>query len=150
MKYYLLGIWYKLKWLIFKKKIKLVNVTPKGIKSFDPITGLTIVRDEVSPEALQGFFKDRGEVIDPTTKESVQEICWLMSQAACDREFERVIVHPINGERRKEVLDTLQTEYGKIAYPMYDYWPANITNNNDLNSTTIIYKYKQSDRNKPI
>jgi hypothetical protein len=98
------------------------------------------------------------EVITPLPNDTPEDLASLMSQAACDREFARVIVYPIDYELRKKVEELLHSTKQVIVkdaqnndvttivnlYPMFEFLPASIISNEELNSKTLIYKYKRS------
>lgn len=131
------------------KKYVVKGIRPAGAPTYRPDEGL--VETSPDPEAYNALVRQRGEVFSPVPENTPEEICERMSQAATDHEFERVIVYPIQGEKRKAVLDLLESEEGKIRYPMFEYMSANIVNNDDLNSQSIIYKYSgRSHFTKPI
>ncbi len=141
------------RWKNSKKKYIIPDVgRAYAAVTFDPRSGEILdMADSIHPDYMTALTKPRGEVIEPGIGDSVEDICGLMSQAACDHEFARVIVYPIPGEIRKQVLNTLESSEGRIRYPMYEYRPANLVNNDDLDSRSIIYKYyKQSHVCKPI
>lgn len=132
-----------------RKRYLIKDIKPVGAPTYRPSEGL--VETPPDPEAYKAFVRERGEVITPLPSDSVEDICELMSQAATDREFERVIVYPIQGEKRRQVLELLESPEGKRRYPMFEYFPANIVNNDDLNAKSIIYKYREkSHYSKPI
>ena len=78
---------------------------------------------------------------------TAKDIASLISCAACDHEYPRVIVYPIEGVLRQQVLEILKDP---IMYPMYEYKKANIVSDDNLDSRTIIYKYAYIHSNKPI
>lgn len=102
--------------------------------------GLQIVESEVNPLVYEGFVKPRSEVITPTLEDTLETLAQRVSQAANDMEFPRVIVYPISGQMRIDLPKFIESDPER--YPMYEYWPANIVSNNELDSTSIIYKYK--------
>ena len=121
---------------------------PLGAPTYNPLEGGMVTTETVHPDYLAAMLKPRGEVIVPLEETTPEEICELMSQAACDHEFLRVIVYPIEGDRRQKVMKIIKDTK---TYPMYEYLEANITNNDDLDSKTIIYKYGgQSHVSKPV
>lgn len=152
---------------IFKKIIKAFKPKPKlrtdikleGAPWFNPITG-EYSKGEMNSAARDAILQPRGEVIVPTPEDTPYTLCEKMSQAATDHEFERIIVYPIQGEFRWQVLEILKTDApgigieGKetpVKYPMYEYMPANIMNDTDLDSKTIIFKYSNIHQgNRPI
>lgn len=148
------------------RKVKRVNpgkylVKIKGtvpVPSFNPLlakeSGMGLIQSASNPEVETLLVRQNNEVIGikdlDGTNFTAEQICERMSQAAADIEFPRVIVYPISGELRKKVLDIMDTYEGKRKYPMFEYKNANITNNDDLNSRTILYKYVRSEVYKPI
>lgn len=132
-----------------KKKYILKNIgRPLGAPTYSPLEGGMIVTEQPHPDYYSAMVRERGEVIKPLPEDTPEIIAELVSQAACDHEFRRVIVHPIKGVDRVRVLELLQNDE---KYPMYEYREANIVNNDDLNSETIIYKYGgQSHFSKPV
>jgi len=132
---------------IFKPS-KLIQVSPVGAPTYDIHEG-RMVDSFANPDALQMLTRVQGECIAPMEYDTPEDIAGMMSSAACDHEFPRVIVYPIDHERRVKVLELLETDH--INYPMYEYRSANIVGNDDLNSKTIIYKYyKKTHHAKPI
>jgi len=111
---------------------------PLGSPTFNSNEGGMVATEQPHPDYYNAMVKPSGEVITPTSEQTAEEIASLISQAACDREFPRVIVYPITGERRKDVLRLL---YNQERYPLYEYLEANIIGNDDLDLNSIIFKY---------
>lgn len=131
------------------KKYIIKGIRPAGAPTYNPYEGGMSVSDGPHPDYYAAMVRERGEVIKPLPDDSPELIAELISQAACDHEFRRVIVYPIQGEVRRRVLELVQNKPER--YPMYEYAEANIVNNDDLNSQTIIYKYAgQSHFTKPV
>lgn len=116
----------------------LVKVRPVGAPTFSHSDG-QMIPSEGNQEIYEKLVRERKEVITPYTEDTAEELASLMSQAACDREFARVIVYPVEHDIRVQVLQIL--ENNPRDFPMYEYLPANIVANDDLNSKTIIYKF---------
>ena len=132
----------------FFKHSKLIQVTPVGAPTYDINEG-RMVDSFANPDALEKMVRVQGEVIAPADYDTPIDIAGMMSSAACDHEFPRVIIYPIDYDRRVKVLELLETDH--INYPMYEYLPANVVGNDDLNSKTIIYKYgRKTHHVKPI
>lgn len=132
-----------------KKRYIVKGIRPAGAPTYRPDEGL--VETGPDPDAYNALVRQRGEVITPLEESTAEEICELMSQAATDHEFERVIVYPIQGEKRKKILELLESEEGIIRYPMFEYRPANIIGNDSLDLQSIIFKYSgKSHFTKPI
>ena len=132
----------------FKKSQKLIYVSPVGAPTYDRNEG-RMVDSIANPDAFQMLTRVQGECIVPMDYDTIEDIAGMMSSAACDHEFPRVIIYPIDHERRMKVLELIETDH--INYPMYEYRSANIVGNDDLNSKTIIYKYFQKTHHvKPI
>jgi hypothetical protein len=126
---------------IFNKDVvdyDLVKVRPVGAPTFSH-SDAQMIPTEGNQEVYEKLVRERKEVITPSSDDTAEDLASLMSQAACDREFPRVIVYPVEHERRVKVLEIL--EGNKRDFPMYEYLPANIVNNDDLDSKTIIYKF---------
>ena len=151
-------IWHK----FFGKKSPvgpLIYISAAGAPTYDPSEG-RMIESQPNQDAYEKFVRYQGEVIEPLPEDTAEEIASMMSCAACDHEFPRVIVYPISGELRQNVLKLLTTK--KIVevngirnetplYPMYEYFPANIVDNDSLDSQSIIYKYAgQTHECKPI
>jgi len=94
-------------------------------------------------DAVMMLERPRGEVIEPFPNDTVEDLASLMSCYACNHEYPRVIVYPINKEMRDKVVALLNENKDNL-YPMYEYFPASIISNEDLNSKTLIYKYRKS------
>jgi hypothetical protein len=138
------------------KKLKLVRIR-MNVPTWDPKQGELEV--PVNSDAYEKLVREHKEVIEPVPTDTPETLASLMSQAACDREFPRVIVYPIDYEMRKKVEALLNstievTKDGVTTrvspYPMYEYLPASIISNEELNSKTLIYKYKRSHNAKII
>src|ERR1035441_2372933 len=123
---------------LFKPKQKLIHVSPEGAPTYNVHEG-RMVDSFPNPDAFQMLTRVQGECIAPLDEDTAIDIAGMMSSAACDHEFSRVIVYPIDHDRRMEVLRLIETD--NINYPMYEYRSANVVGNDDLNSKTIIYKY---------
>jgi hypothetical protein len=144
---YFLYWWYRI--TNSKKKYIWKGITPQGAPTYDPRVGF--IETTPDPTAYEALVRPRGEVYSPRDQDTPADICERMSQAATDHEFERVIVYPIEGDRRKAVLKLLESEEGQKLYPMFEYLPANIVGNDALNHQSIIYKYGgRSHFTKPI
>lgn len=142
-------VYYKFKTDSVKKYIR-HGIKPIGAPCFDPYEGMMVTR-EPNEAAHTLFVKPPSEVIEPGADDLVDDICSSMSQAACDREYPRVIVYPIESIKRTAILRKLASEKGKILFPMYEYFPANITNDDDLDAKSIVFKYSgPSHYTKPI
>lgn len=146
-----IGNWFKkIFWKVTKSKKALIvrGIKPVGAPSYDPIEG-RMVTEEQNPDAYMSFVKPRGEVIEPVLGDTPESIAERISQAACDREFARIIVYPVVGPIRKEVLDLVSNDPKK--FPLYEYRSANIVNDDNLDARTIIYKHAgPSHASKPI
>jgi len=155
-------LWRKL----FKKKSpigSLIYINPMGAPTYDPTAG-QMVESGPNTYAYEKMVRVQGEVIEPLPEDTPEDIASLMSCAACDHEFSRVIVYPIDPERRQKILDLLfkdATAPPKIVngikcyervYPMYEYAEANVISDDSLNSQSIIYKYdkRKSHQAKPL
>jgi hypothetical protein len=131
------------------KKYIVKGIRPAGAPTYNPHERGMVASDGPHPDYYAAMVRERGEVIKPLPDDTPEAIAELMSQAACDHEFRRVIVYPVQGEVRRQVLELVKNRPER--YPMYEYAEANITNNDDLNSQTIIYKYAgQSHFTKPV
>jgi hypothetical protein len=141
------------------KLLRLTLVAPTWDRQLN-----TIVEPEINYDVYESLVREHKEVIEPQPGDTPEILASLMSQAACDREFPRVIVYPIDYEMRKKVEDLLKitkkvstkdasgktiTSINQI-YPMYEYYPASIISNEELNSKTLIYKYRRSSNAKII
>jgi hypothetical protein len=138
------------KWFFKPKRKIYTTIKPVGAPTVDPQTGL-LIESQPNEYAVAAFVTQvASEIITPSVEDTAHNICEKMSQAATDHEFNRIIVHPIQGELRREVLEILKNDAPSIGidghektsmYPMYEYLPANIVNDHDLDSKTIIFKY---------
>ena len=127
---------------------KLININMAGVPTFDREEG-RMIESQQNPDAYEKLVRVQGEVIAPMPYETAEDIASLISCAACDHEYARVIVYPINPEMRKKVLELVEKDH--INYPMYEYLSANIVANDDLNAKTIIYKHGgRSHYTKPV
>jgi hypothetical protein len=150
---------------IFKRKSPvgpLIHIQPLGAPTWhrdeDP-TENRIIISEPNPEAYEKLVRVQGEVIEPLPTDTAEDIVSFMSCAACDHEYPRVIVYPIESELRTKVLELLKAKHIVIVdgieteqtlYPMYEYLSANVVGDDNLNSKTIIYKYRKSHESKSI
>jgi hypothetical protein len=127
---------------VFKRKSspvgKLISVDMTGVPTFDREEG-RMVESVQNTDAYEKLVRVQGEVIAPMPYDTAEDIASLMSCAACDHEFSRVIVYPVTPELRTKVLELIENDH--INYPMYEYMAANIVSNDDLNAQTIIYKH---------
>jgi hypothetical protein len=131
------------------KKYVVPGIKPAGAPTYNPLEGGMVVTEGPHPDYYNAMVRERGEVITPGLEDTEENIAELMSQAACDHEFPRVIVYPIQGEKRKKVMDLVRNDPKR--YPMFEYLEANIVGNDDLNYQSIIYKYAgRSHFTKPI
>jgi len=119
----------------------LIIVTPKGVATtvVDPEGNISLA-SEANTIAYEKMVRQQGEVIEPLLYETAEDIAVLISNAACDHEYPRIIVYPVDSEKRSKVLELIRENENDL-YPMYEYLPANVVNDDDLNSKTIIYKY---------
>jgi hypothetical protein len=127
-----------LKLLKFSPKKKLIYVSPIGAPTYNIREG-RMVDSLANPDVLQMLVRTQGECIVPNDYDTIEDLAGMISNAACDHEFPRIIMYPIDSIRRTKVLDLIKKDH--INYPMYEYLEANIVGNDDLNSKTIIYKY---------
>lgn len=116
----------------------LIKVRPVGAPTFSH-SEAQMVSSDGNLDVYEKLVRERKEVITPWSEDTAEDLASLMSQAACDREFARVIVYPIEHDLRIQVLQILESN--PRVFPMYEYLPANIVANDDLNSKTIIYKF---------
>ncbi len=126
------------------------GIRPTGAPSYDP-QACTLTSDTINYEVYDKLTRQRGEVIEPELGDTAESLASLMSQQACDHEYARVIVHPIVGPVRRDVLELLRNN--PTLYPMYEYREANIVNEDkkDLDSRSIIYKHGgRSHYTKPV
>jgi hypothetical protein len=132
-----------------QRKYLLHNVgKPLGAPTFSFLEGGMVTGEQPHPEYIAAMVRLTGEVITPALEDTPESLASLVSQAACDHEYPRVIVYPISGKTRVEVMDLLQDA---ARYPTYEYREANIVGNDDLDSQTIIYKHaKKSHVCKPF
>jgi hypothetical protein len=116
----------------------LISIKPTGVYSWQN-NGPTISDPS---EVYEKLVRERKEIIEPLPTDTAEDLASLMSCAACDLEFPRVIVYPVEGQLRQDVINLLINQ--KHLYPMYEYLPANVITDNDLDSKSIIFKYKRS------
>jgi len=122
---------------------KLVKITPTGVPTWHRDSDRSecgMVETEPNQEVYSRMVRVQGEVIEPLPDDTPEDLASLISCAACDHEFSRVIVYPICQEMRKQVMDLIVGNKDNL-YPMYEYRLANIIANDDLDSKTLIYKY---------
>ncbi len=140
------SLWEKIKNKVYGLKFKfskrkyVPNVgKPLGAPTFSYLEGGMVLTEMPHPDYVEAMVRKTGEVITPNSQDTPEILAGLASQSACDMEYGRVIIYPIQGESRKKVLELLQNE--PYRYPMYEYLEANIVGNDDLDSQTIIYRY---------
>lgn len=145
-----------------KKKLIRRGIHPVGVPTWNLYEG-RIEKSDPNPDSFNAIINFRSEVIEPTPEDTIDTLCLKMSQAASNLEFPRVIVYPVGGELRKGIMEKMHAQEqlkisqessgiwnSPVQYPMYEYYPANITNDDDLDAKTIIYKYKKTSDLKPI
>lgn len=132
----------KIKFAAWREKRKVrkylkKGITPAGAPTWDRESKTWSTSE--AGAAYSAIIRPRSEVIAPAPDDTAEILAGLISQAACDHEFPRVIVYPIGAPLKQCVLELLAANPER--YPMFEYRPANIITNHDLDSNSIIYKY---------
>jgi hypothetical protein len=130
-----------------KRKLN-YKIRPIAVASYDPRDG-SVESSPINYEVYNKLTRSTGEVIEPQLGDTAETIASYVSAAAVDHAYPRIIVYPIVGPVRREVVQLIMDN--PRLYPLFEYREANITNDDSLNSRTLIFKYGgQTHYSKPV